>query len=64
MRLYSFAELTDEQLENVRAFEKETGKTILVFREFEMGTAALDKVEIERLRSLEKELGNIAVAVK
>ena len=62
--LYSLAHLSDEQLQKVKAFEKETGKTILVFRDFETDAAMLSADQVKQLQGLEKDLGHVAIAVK
>jgi hypothetical protein len=64
MQLYGFAKLTDEQIKQVTAFEAETGKRLLVFRPFEVMPAFLSREQVERLRALEEQLGDIIVAIE
>lgn len=64
MMLYGFAKLSDEQLQKVRAWEVETGKRLLVFRQFEAVPAFINREQVESLRALEQELGNVVVAVE
>ncbi len=64
MDLYGFAALTAEQLAAVKAFEAETAKRVLVLRVLDVLPADLRKEEVARLQALEKELGNIILAVR
>lgn len=61
---YGFAKLNDEQLAKVRAFEEETGKTVLVYRQYDVQADDLDQEELSRIRKLEEELGYLAIVVK
>jgi hypothetical protein len=61
--LYGFAKLTDQQLQKCADWEAQTGKRLLVFRQFETEPAMLDRKQVDALRALEQELGDIIIAV-
>ena len=64
MPIYTYARLTEDELEKVQAFEEEMDKRILVFRSYNMQPDDLSEGEMERLQELEEELGYVIVAVK
>ena len=61
--LYRLARLEDKDLAAIKAFEKESGKTLLAYTGFDSRPAALDQREIARLKEMEKETGLVLVAV-
>jgi hypothetical protein len=62
--LYCYAKLSDEQLARIKAFEEETGKTVLALREIDVEAELLSREEMDRLRALEKELGLVLLVVR
>ena len=64
MSLYTYAALTPEQVEKVQALEADTGKRILILREYRPEYAELNDDEFHRLMELEREMGVVAVAVQ
>ncbi len=64
MSLYTYAALTQDQLEKVQALEAEMGKRILILHEYRPEYAELNDDEFRRLMDLEGELGYVAVAVR
>lgn len=64
MELYTYARLSDEQLERVRQFEAETGKKALVLKQVEAEPAMLSAPQVKALRALEHDLGHIVVVVE
>lgn len=64
MPIYTYAKLTEEQLEKVRAFEEETDKRVLVLRSYNAQPDELGEEELEELQDLEAELGYVILAVK
>ena len=62
--MYSYAKLTQEQVDKIRRFESETGKRVLVFEEHQVHPDQLDEQELQKLKSLEKELGLVVVAIE
>lgn len=64
MPIFTYAKLTEEQLEKVRTFEEETDKRVLVLRSYNMQPDELGEEELEELQALEAELGYVILAVK
>lgn len=64
MRLYGFAKLSDDELRRVQEFERDTGKRLLVYRPFDAEPAELTAKQMERLEQLERDLGDVIIAVK
>jgi len=64
MELYTYARLTPEQLDKVKAFEDKTGKQVLILGKATMEAANLSAQDLEALRALETDLGLVAVAIK
>lgn len=62
--LYCYAKLTEDQLAKVKAFEAESGKTVLALREVDLQAEFLSKEEMKKLQALEQELGLILLVVK
>jgi hypothetical protein len=55
--------LGEKELGEIKALEQEIGQTVLAFSCHEVGAAALDEGQLERLRQLEERLGVSLVAV-
>jgi PHD/YefM family antitoxin component YafN of YafNO toxin-antitoxin module len=64
MSLYTYAALTPEQVEKVQALEADTGKRILILREYRPEYAELSDDEFRRMMELEREMGVVAVAIQ
>ncbi len=64
MPIYTYAKLTEEQLEKVRTFEEETDKRVLVLRSYNAQPDELGEEELDKLQDLETELGYVILAVE
>jgi hypothetical protein len=63
-QFYCYAQVTEEQLARIQAFERETGKKVLAVREVDLEPALLWKPQVDRLRALEQDLGVVLIAVE
>ena len=64
MLLFSLANLDEEQLEALQAWEAKTGKRLLAFSVLPVGFDLLDHTELQGLQDLEAKLGVTLVAVQ
>ncbi len=62
--LYCYANLTDEQLAKIKAFEAETGKKALALRRVPVRPEELSAEDLAKLEALENELGLVVIVVK
>jgi len=62
--LYRWANLTEEQLERVRAFETRTGKTALALTRLDLEPAELTLDEELELIALERDTDSIVIVIK
>jgi hypothetical protein len=62
--LCTFASLDEKSLEDVQAFEKKTGKTILAYSCRDIGIASMSDEDVAELRKLEDRLCLQLVAVQ
>ena len=62
--LYSLAPLDDDQLNDIKAIEKEIGKTLLAFRRFDIKLDDLSEDQVARIQQAEVDLGVSLIAVK
>jgi hypothetical protein len=60
----SLASLKDENLETIRSYEKQTGKTLLAFSCSDVNAEELSGEELAKIKELEGRLGMVLVAVK
>ena len=64
MELYTYARLSEAQLDKVKAFEDKTGKQVLVLDKTEMEAADLSADDLAALQVLESELGMVAISIR
>ena len=62
--LSSLSRLTTAQIEEIRALERELGKTLLSFSSYDVLAEDLDSAELQKVKSLEEKLGTTLIAVK
>jgi hypothetical protein len=62
--LYSFSNLKDKQVGQIRSLEDELGKRLLSFTLYEIQAAELSQEELRKVRDLEKKLRVALVAVQ
>ena len=62
--LCSLSKLEEKDLDEIRALEKDLGKTVLAFSCHKTDPAALDDDKLARLQALENRLGMSLVAVE
>lgn len=62
--LYRWANLTDEQLARIKAFEAKTAKTALALTRLDLEPAELSQEEELELYALERETGSVIVVIK
>jgi hypothetical protein len=60
---YSFASMDDDNLEALRALEKDIGRPLVALREVELPAARLGHGDLDRIRDLEQRLGVVLLAV-
>jgi len=62
--LYRWADLTEEQLARIKAYEAKTGKTALALTKLDVEPAELSQEEELELYALERETGAVIVVIK
>ncbi len=62
--LSSLSKLSPEKLQEIKALEKEMGKTLLSYSNYDVVSENLTEEELRRVRELESRLGTALVAVK
>ena len=62
--MFVLANLTDDQLDRLRAFEQKAGIKILAMKHVDIEMAPIDATELTELQTLESELGVCLVAVR
>jgi hypothetical protein len=62
--LSSLSKLTAVQIEEIRALEKELGKTLLSFSSYDVLSDDLTGEELRKVKALEERLGTMLIAVK
>ncbi len=64
MQVYTYARLSEDQLDQVRRFEAHTGKKALVFQQVKAQPEELTADELQALQALEERLGYVIIVVR
>ncbi len=64
MSLYTYAKLSQEELDKVQAYKRKYGKRVLVLQRYDPEYPELSDEEMRELQELERALGRVAVVVK
>lgn len=62
--LSSLSKLAPDQIEEIKKLEKEIGKTVLSFSNYDVVSDNLSEDELSKLKALEQKMGTTLVAVK
>lgn len=61
--LYSYAQLTADQLNAIQSLEKDVGQPLIAMAGQDLDAAPVDQSKLDRIKALEDELGIVLVAV-